>query len=79
MVKGVPVPRERWTRSIDNKRYAIEAVKALQKDEALRDRAADLWRIASNPRTIVHNGQIDVVIGLWDEKLIESVPEPISD
>ena len=73
MVKGAPTPRERWTKSIDNKLYAIEAVKALRKDETLRDRPADLWREASQPRTIVHNGQIDVVLGLWDEKLIEPI------
>jgi hypothetical protein len=73
LVKGVPTPRGRpWTRSVDNKRYAIKAVEALLRDETLRCRLADLWREASQPRTIVHNGQLDVVLGLWAERLISN-------
>lgn len=71
LVKGVAAPTGRWTRSVDNKRYAIHAIKALRRDGTLRGRPAELWREATRPRTIVHNGQIDVVLRLWDERLIE--------
>lgn len=72
LVKGAPTPKDRWTKSIDNKRYAIKAVEALRRDQTLRNRPTDLWREASQPRTIVHNGQIDVVLGLWAADLISN-------
>lgn len=72
LVKDVPAPKERLTRSADNKRYAIKAVEALRRDETLRCRSADLWREVSQPRAIVHNGQIDVVLGLWAEGMISN-------
>jgi uncharacterized protein DUF6979 len=72
LVKGAPRPSERLTKSIDNKRYAIKAVEALRRDETLRCRPADLWREASQPRTIAPNGQMDVVLGLWAADLISN-------
>lgn len=72
LVKGFAAPSERLTRSADNKRYAIKAVEALRRDETLRCRPADLWREATQPRTIAPNGQIDVVLGLWAEDMISN-------
>jgi len=73
-VKGVPAPIERLTKSADNKRYAVQAVRALRNDKTLgdSDRRAELWRAASQPRAIAHNGQIDVVLGLWAVDMISN-------
>ena len=73
-MKGVPAPIERLTKSADNKRYAVQAVRALRNDKTLgdSDRRAELWRPASQPRAIAHNGQIDVVLGLWAVDMISN-------
>jgi len=72
LVRGVPRPTNHRTKSTDNKRYAMRAIEALRRDGTLCFRRTDLWREASRPRTIVHNGQIDVVLGLWAEELISN-------
>lgn len=72
LVRGVPIPTKHLTKSIDNKRYAMRAIEALRRDATLLCRPADLWQEVSSPRTIAHNGQIDVVLGLWAEELISN-------
>jgi Family of unknown function (DUF6979) len=63
------VPRGTYTRSKDNKRYAVEAVMLLKKDSRLANDAGALWdSILSHPWH--ENGQMEVVLTLWKKSLI---------
>jgi hypothetical protein len=74
LVKGAR--KEHWTDSVDNKRYAVDAVRYLRKSPSWIDKPKTcLWREVTQPRTIRHNDQIDVVFGLWEKDLIEPIPE----
>lgn len=60
------IPSGDYTRSVDNKRYAEEALRLLHQDEAWSTKPAQLWSRAVNSTVAKrHNGQIDVVLGLW--------------
>lgn len=63
----VGVPAGRYTRSKDNKRYAIRAVKLLAEKPTLCNDPHDLWRRVMSDEGINKrpNGQMDVVVGLW--------------
>jgi hypothetical protein len=50
-----------------NKAYAIKAVAKLHEIPILADSTARLWEAVTQ---ISHNGQMDVVIALWNEGLI---------
>jgi hypothetical protein len=61
LVSGVPAGK--YTRSVKSKRYAVEAVGLLKLDPGLAENTSALWqRVAGDKK---HNGQMDVVIGLW--------------
>jgi hypothetical protein len=80
LVNGAP--RGRWTKSVDNKRYAVDAVRSLRKCPSwLYKPTTCLWREVIQPRIIRHNDQIDVVFELWRNGLItqEPIPERISN
>jgi hypothetical protein len=80
LVKGAPPGN--WTESVDNKRYAVDAVRYLRKCPSWIDKpTTHLWREVTRPRTIRHNDQIDVVFALLRKELIilESVPEESSN
>ena len=66
LVKGVP-PGE-YTDSKDNKGYAVDAVSELRKNPNLTKK--ELWeRVA--PERKAMNGQMDVVLGLWEKQKIK--------
>jgi hypothetical protein len=67
----VGIPKGKSTRSEANKRYAIEAVKRLKSKPALateKKAASVLWEAVGEGRT--RESQMDVVLSLWDAKLI---------
>lgn len=68
LVSGVPAGS--YTRSVKNKRYAVEAVGTLRFDPSLADNARALWQRVAGDKT--PNSQMDVVIGLWRAGVIES-------
>ncbi len=63
-----------YTRSKDNKRYAVEAIKILKETPRLSDDPDGLWRaVPGHP--LHENNQMDVVIALWRAALIVGSPE----
>jgi len=58
----------KYTTSVENKRYALEALRLLQQDGALVRRPDELWKRAVKGISIKHNGQMNVVIALWQAK-----------
>jgi hypothetical protein len=66
LIKGIP--KGQYTKSLDNKNYALKAVKILQQSSKPRKKI-DLWREVTD-RKIVQNGQMDVVLSLWNNNLI---------
>jgi hypothetical protein len=58
----------KYTSSTENKRYAIEALRLLQRERDLAGKPEELWRRAARSATIKHNEQMDVVIGLWEAR-----------
>lgn len=59
------VPAGKYTASVENKRYAIEALRALQRDDSLAMQPNALWRHVVKGADIQHNGQMNVVTALW--------------
>lgn len=62
-----------YTRSIDNRNYAITAVEILQNQEpGHTPEAAELWGrvMAVHEKSIKRNGQMEVVLALWDKGMI---------
>src|SRR3546814_12456110 len=60
-VRGIE--RGNDTRSVLNKRYAVDAVKLLRSDPSLAKNTQTLWRRVVNGASKVENSQIDVEIG----------------
>lgn len=65
------IPPGSYTKSKDNRRYAIQAVKALSLEASLADRADELWEKVILGERKVQNSQMDVVISLWKAGAIE--------
>jgi hypothetical protein len=58
----------RYTKSVDNRRYAEAALSILQKDETMAANSTQLWRVVMAGQEKKHNSQMDVVIALWHAK-----------
>ncbi len=65
-IKGVK--SDKYTNSIENKKYAVEAVKILKNNPQMSKNEPGLWFMVAGNKT--HNQQIDVVIALWNTQLI---------
>lgn len=65
----VDIPIGRYTSSINNKNYAIKALKILQKNPSL-SKPLDLWYHLRLNEKIQHNHQMDVVLILVQNNLI---------
>lgn len=72
----VDVRKGNYTRSKDNKAYAIEAVKILQQKPELVNDLRELWLgvldVLKLDRKKSHNHQMNVVAALWHAGLIVS-------
>jgi hypothetical protein len=65
LVKGVPAGR--YTRSEKNKAYALDAVALLETKPGLATRPRALWAAVMGGESKAHNGQMDVVVALWNQ------------
>jgi len=64
-----------YTRSKDNKSYAVRAAKLLQEEPALINiNPSALWERVSEGEPKAHNSQMDVVLALWKHGLISAAP-----
>jgi hypothetical protein len=63
----------KYTRSLKNRAYAVEAVRILRQHPVLANQPPDLWRTLQAGRRKAHNGQMDVVVALWRHELIRSL------
>ena len=55
-----------------NKEYALKAVRLLRSDPSLASPKTKLWKLVQKGRKnkVGENGQLDVVLALWEKKLI---------
>lgn len=67
LVKGIPSGH--YTDSKENKGYALDAVRILKRGASFAITQTGLWRMVVK-ESKCHNGQMDVVIGLWSDGLI---------
>jgi hypothetical protein len=71
LVKGIA--KGNYTKSIDNKAYAIEAIKILKGNSKTIYTPKELWIKTKKELFIIkkdHNSQMDVVLALWEYGLI---------
>jgi hypothetical protein len=62
------VPPGRYTTSVENKRYALEALQLLRQNERLAADPKELWRRVIKESTKRYNYQMHVVAALWTGK-----------
>ena len=65
------VARGNYTRSVLNKQYALEAVQLLCSDPSFASDKNRLWKKALKGEDKVENGQMDIVLTLWQNRLIK--------
>jgi hypothetical protein len=68
LIKGIP--RGTYCNSIMNKRYAVSAVSILKRNPNRQLDSTALWRIVLGGIEKKHNSQMDVVLSLWEHRLI---------
>jgi hypothetical protein len=68
LVRGIAPGK--YTDSQKNKSYAIRGVELLKQDSSLLECPFKLWNAIGIKKS--HNGQMDVVISLWNNNLIVS-------
>lgn len=61
-----------YTRSSENRRYAVQAARKLKLDSSLAERPQDLWAEIMQGEEKTENCQMDVVISLWKSGVIEN-------
>ncbi len=71
LVKGIPAGQ--YSASKINKDYAVHAAKLLVEGTPASSRSA-LWRAVAGSGEEQENGQIDVVLALWNNNLIVRTP-----
>lgn len=59
------------SRSKKNKKYVIDAVAILKRKPRLASGKMLLWRAVLRGKKKSHNGQMDVVIALWNNNFIK--------
>ena len=59
-----------YTRSQKNKKYAIRAVAILKQCPSLSSNPDRLWSDVLDGEPKTHNSQMDVVVSLWNNKLV---------
>jgi hypothetical protein len=72
MVKNIPAGE--YVKAKDDKAYAVDAVKLLLAGEQRWSRSA-LWQAVTKGAAVEHDGQIDIVLALWNNDLIVGKPE----
>lgn len=69
-IKGIPAGN--YTKSKKNKSYALTAFELLKKHPGLTNSKKELWQSSCHSEHKVHNGQMDVVIALWEHSLLNT-------
>lgn len=67
-IKGIPSGN--YTKSKDNKLYALNALSLLKQNSLLIGNKKELWSKSCNSTEKTHNGQMDVVIELWKKSFL---------
>ena len=67
LVKGVK--RGKYTNSVLNKQYALNAVQVLMENKNKKHTSKELWQTLNLKKA--HNGQMDVVLALWKENYLK--------
>lgn len=67
LVKGIPAGH--YTKSKDNKAYAVRAAALLTEGTQSWSRST-LWQAVTNDPEKTHNSQMDIVLALWKNDLI---------
>ncbi|GEC88141.1 DUF6979 family protein [Brevibacillus brevis] len=65
-IRGIEAGK--YTKSLDNKAYALRAAALLVKDPTLSQSPSTLWKAINIQKS--HNSQMDVVIWLWENNYI---------
>lgn len=66
-IKGIPSGH--YTSSTKNKAYGLAALQQLKMSPELAKNKKELWLRSCNDQPKVQNGQMDVVIALWENNL----------
>lgn len=69
IVKGIAVGN--YTKSKKNKEYAIKAIQILKITPELASNKEALWTRVISGENKSHNQQMDVIVSLWNSKLLE--------
>ncbi len=69
LIRGVPAGD--YTRSKDNKRYALDAVSEIHTNPSLSDDVVKLWEAVMKGKQKQHNEQMIVVTTLWKNRDID--------
>ncbi|WP_431167235.1 DUF6979 family protein [Tenacibaculum halocynthiae] len=68
LVKGIP--KGKYTKSVKNKKYALQAVEILKQNTQTTFSPKELWKqLELGDKK--HNSQMDVVLELWEKGLIK--------
>lgn len=65
LIDGIPAKECDLKPGPANARYAVRAVELLKKNPAWEPSAVELWRRVIGAETKAHNGQMNVVLALW--------------
>jgi len=68
LVSGIPFGQ--YTKAVENKKYALDAVSILKKYPELASDLHSLWNVVMRGKRKVYNSQMDVVVALWNENLL---------
>lgn len=69
LVRGIP--HDFPTRASVNQALAVKAVELLRADKSLATNRQELWRrVLKSQRPVTHNGQLGVVLALWEHKML---------
>lgn len=68
LVKGIP--KGKYTNSIKNKEYALQAIEILKQEKLSSFTPIELWQ-KLNLGDKIHNSQMDVVLSLWNKNYIK--------
>jgi hypothetical protein len=69
LIKGISPGQ--YTRSVENRNYAENAVRLLREDASWSDRLDELWsQVAETAGKKTPNGQMEVILALWNSRKI---------
>jgi hypothetical protein len=71
VVKGIPAGS--YTTSVHNKKYALRALSLLRSEPSFSGGAKVLWDRVMNGEVKEPNGQMDVVLALWQKGLLRKI------